>query len=304
MYFCKIDTTDNMEHYNQQLSSYTKESKCMNFFFHTLLGENALKGVHRHDFYQIILLEKGTANHVIDFELYKMPTHSVSVLFPHQVHNIELSPDAKATVILFDSLVFCSEMLRNELKDYNIDLQKRINFLSLENNPKLFGELMELIDNIRTAYVDMNPVRKMIIKLRIKIILLKIIDALPDATERISSESDTVLYSRFREQVDANFREQRKVQYYANLLGISAKKLTSVCQHYSGLSPLEIIHDKLSLELKKAIALEELSFKEIAYDFGFSSQSALNKYIGLKFNMTPLEFKEDLQRRILGKNLR
>ena len=293
-----------MEHYNQQLSSYTKNTKCMNFFIHDLTGENALKGVHRHDFYQIILLEKGTASHIIDFDQYEMPTHSVSVLFPHQVHNIELSPDAKATVILFDSLVFCSEILRNDLKDYNIDLQKRINFVSMEHNPQFFAELMELVENIRAAYPDMNPVRKMIIKLRIKIILLKIIDSLPDETEKIISENETVLYSRFREQVDANYREQRKVQYYAENLGVSAKKLSAICQHYSGLSPLEIIHDKLSLELKKAIALEELSFKEIAYNFGFSSQSALNKYIGLKFNMTPLEFKEDVQRRILGKNLR
>ena len=290
-----------MDQENQPLSIYTKDGKCMNFFFQTLSVKNALKGAHRHDFYQILLLTKGEAEHTIDFDLHKMKAGDVSVLFPHQVHNLKFSPDAEARVVLFDETVFCSQMLRNELKDYNIDLQRRINYLSLEEHPALFEELLQLETSMRTLYADLNPIRKMEIKLSIKIMLLKIIDAMPESKVSIINENDTLLYSRFRERVDKEYREQRKVIYYAEMLGVSSKKLTSVCQHYSGRSPLEIIHEKLSLELKKTVALDEMSFKEIAFDFGFSSQSALNKFIGLKFGLTPLAFKEQLQRRILGK---
>lgn len=291
-----------MEQQNQLLSTYTANAKCMNFFIHSLTPENVQKGIHRHDFFQMILLEEGTINHFIDFSKFQMKKNTVSVVFPRQVHSMELSANAHATVVLFDPTVFCSEILRNDLKDYNIDLQKRINFVSFQEQPEAFAELLSLVDFIRKNYEHLNPVRKMQIKLSIKIMLLKIIDALPENTAPSVNENDTILYSRFREQVDLQFLEQRKVQYYAQELGISTKKLTVICQQYSGSSPLEIIHEKLSLELKKALALDEFSFKEIAYSFGFSSQSALNKYIGLKFGKTPLAFREELRQRIIGKN--
>ena len=290
-----------MEHLNQLLSTYTTNAKCMNFYIHTLTVKNVQKGLHRHDFFQVILLEEGTIKHFIDFSQFQMEKHTVSVVFPHQVHSMELSEDAHATVILFDPTVFCSEILRNDLKDYNIDLQKKINFVSFQDRPEAFAELLSLVQFIHKNYEQLNPVRKMQIKLTIKIILLQIIDSLPETQTTLVNESDTILYSRFREQVDLQFLKQRKVQYYAQMLGVSTKKLTLVCQHYSGSSPLEIIHEKLSLELKKALALDELSFKEIAYTFGFSSQSALNKYIGLKFGKTPLAFREELRQRIIGK---
>ena len=290
-----------MEHLNQLLSTYTANAKCMNFYIHTLTPENVQKGLHRHDFFQMILLEEGTITHFVDFSKYKMEPQTVSVIFPHQVHCMELSPDARATLVFFDPTVFCSEILRNDLKDYNIDLQKKINFVSFQEHPEAFQELLSLVKFIRKNYEQLNPVRKMQIKLSIKIMLLQIIDALPENVTPSANETDTILYSRFREQVDLQFMEQRKVQYYAQMLGVSTKKLTMVCQHYSGNSPLEIIHEKLSLELKKALALDELSFKEIAYSFGFSSQSALNKYIGQKFGKTPLAFREELRQRIIGK---
>lgn len=290
-----------MEQLNQLLSSYTASAKCMNFFIHTLNAENVQKGLHRHDFFQMILLEKGKINHFIDFSNFQMEKHTVSVVFPHQVHSMELSPDAHATVILFDPTVFCSEILRNDLKDYNIDLQKKINYVSFQEHPEGFEQLLSSVKFIQKNYVDLNPVRKMQIKLSIKIMLLQIIDALPENSTPTVNENDTLLYSRFREQVDSQFLKQRKVLYYAQQLGVSTKKLTLVCQSYSGSSPLEIIHEKLALELKKALALDELSFKEIAYTFGFSSQSALNKFIGLKFGKTPLAFREELRQRIIGK---
>ncbi len=290
-----------MEQRIQHLADYTREAYCMNFFVHRLRGGEEVGEVHRHDFFQIILLEEGRARHMVDFRTQEMEPQSVSVVFPHQIHRLDLSPDARVTVVMFDQTVFCSEMLRNELKDYNIDLQRRINFPEGGQLPAAFDGLMALVGDITRTDRRMNPVRKMQIKLRIKIMLLEIIDSLPDAGECIANENDTVLYSRFCERVDRQFSEQRKVCQYAEELGVSSKKLTMVCQQYSGRSPLEIIHEKLTLELEKVLALDEMSFKEIAFRFGFSSQSALNKYIGQKFGMTPLEFKEHLQRRILGK---
>lgn len=284
-----------MEHRNQQLSLYTGEERLLNFHIHTLTPDNVLQELHRHNFFQIILLECGKADHAIDFREYHLEQGAVSVVFPRQMHRLTLSDDARATVVMFDETVFCSEMLRNELKDYNIDLQQKINHLMPDACGEVFAELKELVAQIRRLCDDLNPVRKMQVKLMIKIMLLKIIDCHPDTGSQPVSESDTSLYIRFREKVDAGFYNRRKVNQYAEELGVSVKKLTAVCRLYCGLSPLEVIHEKLSLELKKVLALDDMTFKEIAFTFGFSSQSALNKYIEQKFGMTPLALKTRLK---------
>ncbi len=290
-----------MEQQNQQLTDYTAGAPCLNFYIHHLSPENVLSGSHRHDFFQIILVERGTARQQIDFGEHTLGEKSVSVVFPHQIHRLEPDADCRITIVMFDQTIFCLEMLRNELKDYNIDLQRKINYLSLKEHPGVFDEMMEFVGKIERLYADLNSVRKMQVKLMIKILLLKIIDFFPDSERLAQNDTDTSIYIRFREKVDAEFREQRKVQQYAGQMGISVKKLTAVARHYSGQSPLEIIHEKLSLELKKALALDDMTFKEIAFQFGFSSQSALNKYIEQKFGQTPLALKNRLKEGMNGK---
>lgn len=288
-----------MDSQSRLLDYYTAGTNCTNFYVHQLKKTEDMEELHRHDFFQIILLQQGTIRQSIDFTEYDMPPRSVSVVFPRQLHQLQLSDDAEGWIVMFDATVFCTEMLRNELKDYNIDLQQKINFLSLEQSPEVFDEVIGLVGKIRKTCVDLNPVRKMQVKLTIKIMLLKIIDFHPDTLSESISDSETSLYIRFREQVDENFQVQRKVNVYADNLGITVKKLTAICRHYSGLSPLEIIHDKLSLELKKVLALDNLTFKEIAFEYGFSSQSALNKYIEQKFGVTPLALKSRLKMKVL-----
>ncbi len=95
--------------------------------------------------------------------------------------------------------------------------------------------------------------------------------------------------------VDREFKENRIASSYAKDLNVSVKRLTEVCRHFCGLTPLEIIHEKLNLELKKTLAIGHLSIKEISIDFGFSSQAALNKYVEQKFAMTPVQLKNKLR---------
>lgn len=284
-----------MEVNEQVLDSFTEGTPCINFYLTELTPEAKIEGLQRHNFFQLILLEEGSIEHTIDFEHYQMLPQSASLIFPHQLHQMKMSPDSKAVLIMFDETVFCSEILHNDLKDYNIDLQQRVNYVSFENNQRVFQELIDIWRSIRNLYEDFNPVNKMQIKLFIKIMIMKIINVCPERTLVSTDNEDTSLYIAFREKVDAEFKENRVVNSYANDLSVSVKRLTEVCRHFCGLTPLEIIHEKLNLELKKALAIGHLSIKEISLDFGFSSQAALNKYVEQKFAMTPLQLKGKLR---------
>lgn len=285
---------------NINFSEYASNRKCYNFAFEKVSHSHPLES-HRHDFYQILLLEEGSAVHTIDFETYQMKAPAASVIFPNQIHRLDLSEDAKGRYIFFDETIFCSAVVANDLKEYNIDLHKKINNLAFKDNLKEFQELISIYDSMLKLYEDLSPIKKMQIKFMVKIILLKLIDFSPIENLSTNSNKDLQYYIQFRKLVDTHFKTERKLAFYSKELGISQKKLTALCQQFSGTSPLPLIHEKLSLEIKKQFALEDVSLKEIAYEFRFSSQAALNKYIDTKFQMTPSELKELVMNKVNGK---
>ena len=282
------------------LDSYTKENFCKIFSVQQLNPKNITQEIHRHNFFQIILLRQGQIKHWIDFETREAKAPYVSVIFPNQVHSMEISDDTTGDIIMFDETVFCSAILSNELKDYNFDLQNRLNHIC--NPPETeWTEILSILRSILLLWDDMNMVKKMQVKFMIKIILLKLIDIAPKTYTPNNMDADIQVYQQFREDVNLQYAHERKVHKYADKLGISSKKLTTICYKYTGHSPLEIIHEKLAIELKKSLVEEGLLLKEIAFRYGFSSQSALNKFIERHFGCSPLTLKKDLEKNMIGK---
>lgn len=271
------------------------ESPCVNFYLQELDHKNCNDGIFRNDFYTLLFTTEGTIDYTIDFKRYCMSPQSASLVFPHQLNEIHMSQDAKVLAVMFDETVFCTEILHNDLKDYNINLQQKLNLVSFADKAKKFNDLVNIWYSIKDLYEDFSPINKMQIKLFIKIMIMKLISMSPENSLLSTDNGDTLLYIRYREKVDKEYKRNRVVSSYADSIGVSVKKLTEVCRHFSGLSPLEIIHEKLNLELKKVLFIDRMTMKEIYLEFGFSSQAALNKYIESKFAMTPMQLKEKLK---------
>lgn len=284
-----------------RMSEHPQEQKCMNFAFSAFPDQHP-QMPHRHKFYQIILLETGKARHTLDFETYEMEAPAASVVFPDQIETLEFSDDARGVCVLFDETIFCSAVLANDLKAYNIDLHKKINNLEFASRKDSFNELLELYASMLRLYKNINPLRKMQIKFMVKIMLLKLIDSSTVENLSPATDKDLQCYIRFRELLDLHYKKERKLAFYTEELGVSVKKLTSLCNHYSGIPPLSLIHNKLTLEIKKRFASQDVTLKELAFEFGFSSQAALNKYIYTKFSKTPTELRDLVLQKMNGKS--
>ena len=273
------------------LQAYTKDQSAFNIEELNFTSPYNTDLLHRHDFYQIIILESGSGFHFIDFEKKELNPPCISVVFPQQIHNLKLSDDAKGVVVMFDETIFCSEVLSNELREYNVDLYRKINYVNFSDKKQAYLDILLILEHIRSLVVVMNAPKKMQIKFLIKIMLIKIVDSAEHTS--ISGTVDRYLqtYINFRELVDKEFYTNRTVEYYCDKLNISPKKLNSLCKQYSGETALSLIHDRLSMEIKKIFTFDDISLKEIAFTLGFNSQSALNKYIFTKFECTPSELK-------------
>lgn len=245
--------------------------------------------VHRHDYYQIIVLEKGSAVHCIEFDTYEMSAGSISVLFPKQFHQITFSDDAEGSIIMFCDELFCSAVLKKELSAYNISIQQRLNYINLSADD--YGSIGKVILQIKELYENISIAKKEQIKFYIKIVLLQLMELGTDREPSRVETEEANTYLRFRDLVEEQFRTCRTVQSYAEQLGITTKKLNAICNQHTGETALTVIHQRTLLEIKRMLVFFDYPIKEIAFDLGFDSQSALNKFIASKANCTPSELK-------------
>lgn len=103
---------------------------------------------------------------------------------------------------------------------------------------------------------------------------------------------DREITKEFFLTVEQNFRNNRKVEYYAEKIGITAKHLAHVIHNVTGKYPSEWIESYLILESKKLLRKTKDSIQVISFDLNFATPSHFGKFFKDKTGMTPKEFRK------------
>lgn len=107
-----------------------------------------------------------------------------------------------------------------------------------------------------------------------------------------SSRADTI-FTSFIRLVEANFRRERRVGWYAEQLCITPKYLSETVKHVSHRTPNEWIDRYVTLELRLLLRNSTKSIKEIAIDLNFPNQSFLGKYFKEHVGQSPSEYRRN-----------
>ncbi|WP_417228140.1 helix-turn-helix domain-containing protein [Amphritea sp.] len=97
--------------------------------------------------------------------------------------------------------------------------------------------------------------------------------------------------NRFTDLINRDFAQHRKVESYAEELGITAPYLNSLCQKLIQRSALQLIHDRLLLEAKRHLIYTVTSINEIAYELGFNDPAYFNRFFKRLAQLTPKQFR-------------
>ena len=98
------------------------------------------------------------------------------------------------------------------------------------------------------------------------------------------------LTKRFLAEVESNFRNERKVAFYAERLGITPKYLSTLVGKETGHSATEWIDEYTLLEAKKLLRDRKMTIYQIAYELSFSTPSHFGSFFQKHTGMTPKEF--------------
>lgn len=105
------------------------------------------------------------------------------------------------------------------------------------------------------------------------------------------SSNDEQLTQKLLKEISVFFREERKIPFYAQRIGVSVGHLHSVVKRVSGKSPGEWIEKYVTKEACAMLKCTDKTIQQISIDLGFPSQSFFGKYFKRVTGLSPKEYR-------------
>lgn len=257
-------------------------------------SKHILTHLHRVGFYHIIWFQDCNVTHLVDFVPIKIKSNSLLFLNKDVVHRFDDKEKVKGKVLLFTDSFFCKtesdtkflrqSILFNDLLEVS---QIELNRQSTQFNALLLLMMdeMETLNDEFQANILQNLLHNFLLlseRQRHK----------QDNFTKAKKGADLDYVILFKELLDADFRTQKKVAYYAKKIIITEKRLNHATTKTLGKTPKEIIDDRIVLEAKRILAHTTESIKQIAYHLGFEEPTNFIKYFKKHATLTPTEFRE------------
>jgi AraC-like DNA-binding protein len=99
------------------------------------------------------------------------------------------------------------------------------------------------------------------------------------------------ILQRFRQSVEANFRQHWSIADYAAELGISTDRLHAICQRTLKRSPIELVHDRLVREAKLRLERAARSVQDISDSLGFRDPANFSHFFKHKTGVSPAKYR-------------
>lgn len=106
-----------------------------------------------------------------------------------------------------------------------------------------------------------------------------------------SSIRDKEIFNRFLQLLRNQEQKRQKVSYYAGLLHITPKYLSTVCKKVSAKNPMRWITESVMEDCYMYLKNTDLSVKEISNRMGFPNASFFGQYFRDQAGITPIEYR-------------
>lgn len=249
-------------------------------------------GAHRHaHLFQIVLVSKGNGTLTLEREVVTLKPGSIVAIPPGFVHGFRFKPDVEGYV-----LTFLVEKLEPLLADGAAlaDMFVEPKICTLARAKPAHNAIVAGLQVLAEEFRNSAPGREAVIAAELTIILVALARMIAAThRDRDPQISTAVKYARtFQHLVDAHFRAERGLDFYADALGISPTHLGRVCHRAFRSTPLDMINRRIMLEASRDLAFTVLSIKEIAYSLGFDDPAYFTRFFTKNGGVTPTDFRK------------
>jgi len=252
-----------------------------------LNGGSLNSDLHRHDFYFLLFLKKGTGSHRIDFKEYKVSERSFFMLRPGQMHQLHLNSGSEGFLIQFGN---------NFYKPTDSYTQKALHFCGKKNfftfSPDQYKTALGCCANIHqeSKHNDGGRIQSTLAYLDLLFIFLY-----RNFNEKKAVNPNTTYYQEqldmLLDVVEIHLKEMKQVNDYASYLNQTPYQLNKITKTTLGKTFSEVITDSVLLEAKRYILGTSNQIKEIAHHLGYDDVSYFIRFFKTNTGKTPEEYR-------------
>lgn len=244
----------------------------------------------RREFFEIVWLRDEEALHVPQHSFQTLRGDWIYLIPPYRVH--QLNKAGKKGVLIS----FKRELVEGDLKEFLLDVFRIFNiqgeFSCLQLNEQTSAGLASVFRLLLEEY-EKKEMQLVMIKALLKVFLLKLIQLKEEHFTRQDINEKRIY--EFMLLLEMNYLNERTADFYADKLGISAKRLNQILKEKLDKTAVQLIHDRVVLEAKRQIIHSENTIKEIAFNLGFKDSSYFSRFFKQLTRQTPQEFQQNVK---------
>lgn len=253
----------------------------------------AVKYPHRHDFFEVLYLLRGSGFHVIDGNRYEIKPPCVFFMSPGQAHKIEFSHDIEGYIFIFTAdFYLANRNNQNSLIEfpffYNLKHENPPLLLESDSDTRFLEELFRRsISELDCNEANLPDLMRSLLDL----ILTTCSSRYKTIENPAAKGRGHMLVKQFYHLVEENHHRNLSLKQYAEQLAVTPNHLTETVKLLTGKTSSQIIKAKQILEIKRLLVHTNLSVAEIAQQLHFEDQSYFTKFFKRESGYLPLQYR-------------
>lgn len=240
-----------------------------------------------------IICTKGYAEGFINLKPFRLEANSIGTILPGQIlEKTYVSEDFFGYVIIMSNK-FTNNLITNATERLPLILSVSRNPILNVNDRKLsaaiglFNILKETMQNTNNAY-RMQVLTHLVLAYCYSMFFYQPIEK----TNKKSIQQ--MIFNDFIELVQKNYKNERKLEFYADKLSITPKHLSRVIKEHSMSTASEWIDNYVILEAKALLKSTTMTVVQISDELNFSDNAFFARYFRRHVGMSPKEYRTSL----------
>lgn len=248
---------------------------------------------HRHSgLYQVLSLHSGKATIRLD-DTQLLLTGPGAVEIPQAfVHGYDFTANCNGHVITI-AYPLMARLVRHLDSKADIPDHPAVHRL---DDPLAARGLHEACTQLQAQYGGTQPYREAQIEAWLTLLYARLRSSHPEGTPRPAPSRGRAHYARFTTLLEDAYARHHDVAWYAGRMGLTAAHLNVVTRTHAGKSPLQLIHERLSLEANRCLLYTPLTISEISDSLGFAEPAHFTRFFRQAAGESPRDFRRRAER--------
>jgi AraC-like DNA-binding protein len=230
---------------------------------------------------------------VVDERKIEIDSMTGIFLSPGQRLQLKQGCDYTGHLICFNKEFYCIEYHDSDISCNGILFLNNFRIVKFILDQEQGQYFDQTILEMKSEIHQKEPLQEEMLQTLLKNLLIRSNRIFRSQSNILNEDNVNVDFLRkFSSLVEKNFRSQKTVELYAEMLGLAPASLTKKMKNLGIDPPSKIIKNRVFLEAKRLLIYTDKTIKEIADTLGYEDQFYFSRFFAKEAGMPPKEFKK------------